>query len=151
MLRRLRLGHLLASILFLALASLAAVAASDGQDPAASEGRDTIPVSQAQVARGLSSYAQHCASCHGQELEGFGPFPELAGRVFRERWAGRPLSELYSYIHDLMPLGQGGSLSEATYADIVALVLRRNGLPAGEEEFSPADEEVLALSLDFGP
>lgn len=150
MLRRLRLDQLLASILFLTLASLAAVAASEGQDPAASGGRDTIPIGEAQVVRGSSSYAQHCASCHGEELEGFGPFPVLAGSVFRARWEGRPLSELYTYIHDLMPLGQGGSLSEATYADIVALVLRRNGVAAGEEEFSPDDDEVLALPIDFG-
>lgn len=142
MLRHRRLDHLLASVLFVALTSLAALAASEGQD--------AIPIGEAQVARGLSSYAQHCASCHGQDLEGFGPFPELAGSAFRGRWAGRPLAELYTYVHDLMPLGQGGSLSDATYADIVALLLRRNGVSAGDEEFSPEDEDVLALTLDFG-
>lgn len=109
-----------------------------------------IPVGEEQVVRGASAYAQHCASCHGQEMEGFGPFPELAGSTFRGRWADRPLSELYTYVRDLMPLGMGGSLSDDVYADIVASLLRRNGVVAGEVEFSPEDEDVLALPITFG-
>ena len=34
---------------------------------------------EALVARGEDLYVQHCASCHGQQGAGLGPFPPLAG------------------------------------------------------------------------
>jgi hypothetical protein len=36
-----------------------------------------------------------------------------------------------------MPNGRGGSLPESTYADLVALILKSNGFPAGTAQLGP--------------
>jgi len=108
-----------------------------------------LPIEAEQIAVGASAYAASCAACHGAELEGMAHFPELRGAVFRARWSDNTLGELYTYVHDQMPLGAGGSLSDEAYAAIVAFMLARNGVEAGDIAFDPADEEALALPLTF--
>ena len=130
----------------LALAISLALAASPG-DAADATPLESLPVEEAQVELGAEGYAQHCALCHGARLEGMDHFPPLARTVFQRRWTERTLGELYTYVHDTMPLGAGGSLEDATYAAIVAYLLARNGVEAGETPFDPADEEQLALPL----
>ena len=49
----------------------------------------------------------------------------------------RPCKDFYSYVHDQMPLGQGGALDDQEYADIVAYVLAQNGVPAANEKLTP--------------
>lgn len=109
-----------------------------------------LPITEAQVELGASEYAQHCAACHGTRLEGMEHFPPIAGTIFQRRWSDRTLGELYTYVHDLMPLGVGGSLSTESYAAIVAYMLYRNATDPGEAAFDPEDEDQAALPLPFG-
>jgi len=41
----------------------------------------------------------------------------------------KTVGDLFTFIQKNMPNGNGGSLSEKTYADLVALVLKSNGIP----------------------
>lgn len=102
----------------------------------------------AQLGQGRFAYSQKCAVCHGAQLQGGGA-PALKGQVFNDQWDGKTLGDFYNYVHQNMPLGQGGNLSSQENADIVAYILAQNGLPAGEQkltEKSPSMERVLTLA-----
>ena len=100
-----------------------------------------------QVAQGSWEYSQRCSTCHGAQLQGTGA-PALKGRVFNLQWNGKTLKDLYSYVHQQMPLGKADSLKGQEYADIVAYILAQSGMPTGNEKFTPSSpmDRVLALS-----
>ncbi len=127
-----------------------------GGDPGAppdatpvAEGDRTLTIGTDQVAEGRSVYASACAECHGARLEGFAHFPTLVGATFQNRWHDRTVGELHTYVSELMPLGAGGTLSDAAYAAVVAYLLERNGIEPGDEAFDPSDEAVRELELTF--
>jgi alcohol dehydrogenase (cytochrome c) len=93
--------------------------------------QDTGPFTAAQAAQGHTDYSANCASCHHENLSGGGEAPSLAGGNFLKSWGSRSTRELYDYLHAAMPLGKGGSLSDPTYADIVAFLLEANGATPG--------------------
>jgi hypothetical protein len=68
--------------------------------------------------------------------------------VFNLQWNGKTLRDLYTYVHQQMPLGNADSLKGQEYADIVAYILAQSGLPSGNEKFTPRSpmDRVLALS-----
>src|SRR6266576_1524755 len=100
----------------------------------------------AQTAKGRFEYTQKCSVCHGAQLQGTGA-PPLKGTQFVAQWDGKKLSELYDYVHKNMPLGLGASLPSQEYADIVAFILAQNGLPAGNEMFTPKTPTDRVLEL----
>jgi len=121
----------MAGFTLLALAgALARTAAVDAQAPSAWDGVYT----EAQAARAASAFDQSCASCHTLAAEGKNP---LSGERFWEGFAQRSVGELLTYVSANMPNGRGGSLPESTYADLVALILKSNGFPAGAKELGP--------------
>jgi hypothetical protein len=48
-----------------------------------------------------------------------------------------------------MPQGNAGSLSPETYADIIAYILKANGLPPGQDELKGAPETLRSLAIRF--
>lgn len=99
--------------------------------------------SPAQAARGEHSYGPLCSHCHGDDLEGdIVENPQLAGPMFRDKWNGLNLGQLFERIHRDMPLDRAGSLSRAASVDLVAFILRTNDFPAGSADL-PADAHAL--------
>jgi alcohol dehydrogenase (cytochrome c) len=100
----------------------------------------------AQLSQGRWEYSQKCSVCHGAQLQGVGG-PALKGRLFDDQWNGKTLKDLYNYVHNNMPLGQGGDLNSQEYADIVSFILAQSGMPAGDEMLTPKSpmERVLEL------
>ncbi|HVZ27767.1 MAG TPA: cytochrome c [Rhizomicrobium sp.] len=95
------------------------------------------PFTQAQADAGRQEYADNCASCHGDNLEGKGP-PPLAGKDFLASSFGKgTTADLYKYIQTSMPFCQGGSLATTAYVNIVAFILQANGAKPGNEPFTP--------------
>ena len=86
---------------------------------------------EAQATRGSSQYFQHCAVCHAANLSGNYETSPLVGQ-FMPDWAGSTVDDLFDYISTAMPLNHPGSLNAEAYADIVAFLLKANGLPAGQ-------------------
>ena len=84
-----------------------------------------------QAAAGRSVYAGACGECHGAVLEGGSHGPALSGVGFASRWGGRTAAELFEYVREEMPPGLGGTLSDAAYLNVTALVLQSNGHAAG--------------------
>ena len=88
-----------------------------------------------QAKRGEESYMNICVGCHAAGT--------YEGKGFQETWAGgRPLSELYDQMAEKMPKDDPGSLEPKEYAQILAYILKKNGLPEGKAEL-PADSAAL--------
>jgi mono/diheme cytochrome c family protein len=86
---------------------------------------------EAQAARGVMSYSQSCAGCHALAPQGRAP---LVGDAFWKSFAQKTVGDLLEFVSTYMPNGTPGSLSEGAYRDIVALMLKSNGFPAGTTE-----------------
>ena len=101
-----------------------------------------------QAQRGEAAYGAACAGCHeGQDADG----PELAGRVFLDRWREDTLEPLFTFVKTRMPGQKPGSLDDRAYADILAFVLEENGLPAGTRELTPDAVGAIQLVGVDGP
>ncbi len=83
---------------------------------------------EAQAARGVTAFGQSCAGCHALAAEGKAP---LVGDPFWKSFAQKSVGDLLEFVSANMPNGTPGSLDESTYRDIVALMLKSNGFPAG--------------------
>jgi quinoprotein glucose dehydrogenase len=94
-----------------------------------------------QATRGRGFYAEHCARCHGGDLEG-GEHRALAGDRFWTSWQDTTLERLLRHVSTNMPHSEDGSLrgtlGARVYADIIAYILSRNEFPAGTTELSDA-------------
>jgi alcohol dehydrogenase (cytochrome c) len=101
-----------------------------------------------QAARGKSLYSKYCASCHGDALQG-GAAPALAGKAFIKSWgqSTRTVDDLFYVMRSSMPKPAMGSLVPGEYLELVAFVLSRNGLPAGEKPLSADAATLNALRL----
>jgi mono/diheme cytochrome c family protein len=86
---------------------------------------------EAQAARGVTAFGQSCAGCHALAAEGKAP---LVGDPFWKSFAQKSVGDLLEFVSANMPNGTPGSLDESTYRDIVALMLKSNGFPAGSNE-----------------
>jgi mono/diheme cytochrome c family protein len=105
--------------------------------------------SDAQATRGQAQYAQKCAACHMADLSGSGSAIPLAGASFTQTWSGHTLDELDGVISTTMPQGNAGGLSPGTYADIVAYILKANGLSPGQDELKSDTEMLRSIAIRF--
>lgn len=98
----------------------------------------------AQAQAGKIVYADHCADCHGEELEGVDISPALVGEKFDQTWRNNSADMLSFNIRRMPPetVGEPGSLGDAAYTNILAYVLKLNGFPAGDAPL-PNDIEGL--------
>jgi mono/diheme cytochrome c family protein len=98
---------------------------------------------QAQAERGAKLYAEQCAACHGEAMEGVADlFPALAGETFAKNWTGKSVGEYYAKITETMPALDPGSLKPDQVADLVAHVLSAAKYPAGSMDL-PAGADPL--------
>jgi hypothetical protein len=89
------------------------------------------------------AFGQSCSGCHALAPEGKAP---LVGDAFWKSFAQKTVGDLLEFVSTNMPNGAPGSLSESTYGDIVALILKSNGFPAGTTELgrdSTADVQII--------
>jgi len=101
---------------------------------------------EAQATRGMASFGQSCAGCHALASVGKAP---LVGQPFWKSFAQKTAGDLLEYVSANMPNGNPRSLSESTYGDIVALMLKSNGFPAGNTELRrETAADVLIVQKD---
>ena len=95
------------------------------------------PFTQAQVTAGRADYADNCAECHGDAMQGAPPdVPALTGQQFRDSWSTRTTRELWQFISNTMPDSNPGSLTEDNYLNLVAYILAANGAKPGTTPFA---------------
>jgi len=70
---------------------------------------------------------------------------DLTGPAFRAKWSGKTLGERLETIRDTMPLGNGNSLGDKTYMDILAFILQFNEFPAGAQELVPETAKAIVF------
>ena len=126
---------LFAAVLACGLAATPAAAQQPEREPA--------QYTAEQADAGLAAYQQHCASCHGENLDD-GPFaPPLRGVVFREKWRVRSLEALFIETVTTMPQDRPDSLGDETYTHLMAFLLQENGIEVGPTPL-PADAAAMA-------
>ena len=84
-----------------------------------------------QADRGEKLYADRCARCHADTLQGIEAAPALVGPTFYGNWEGETLDALFERVRTSMPLDRPGSLTRAENADILAYMLSAASYPAG--------------------
>lgn len=140
-------GALLVAMLgtLTAASSRAEASRADTQAPARAPDVKTTRgrvYSAAQAARGEQTYMNMCVSCH--------PPSTYKGAVFLN-WQGRSLGNLLTYLIEKMPKSNPGSLSRKEYTQVVAYLLKLNGMPAGRADL-PADPATLrGITIDLQP
>ncbi|MFT8420352.1 c-type cytochrome [Gluconacetobacter sp.] len=100
----------------------AAAPAAGGEKPAL--------FTAAQADAGKKAYADNCAQCHGDNLEGMAG-PALKGKHFASPKANFHVGDIFTIVSQNMPATQPASLPHDVYVDIMAFLLQQNGMPAG--------------------
>ena len=98
-----------------------------------------------QARRGELAYLQHCASCHGQKLDGTDNGPSLAGGDFLADWDLTAVGDIVDEMQISMPRNRPGLLSEETNAAILAYILKVNNFPSGNKELPSGADPVRGV------
>jgi len=119
------------------------------QGAAAGSVRDGIYTAE-QAKRGKEQFEYSCASCHLSSLEGDSgrDVPALVGDDFMADWKNHSVKELLDSISKKMPGDSPGSLSAATYADIVAYIFQVNKFPSGTEELGRGSRDLGRVKIE---
>ena len=104
--------------------------------------------SAAQAKRGEGVYKEQCAACHGDNLEGSGPMPPLAGKDFLANWGGKPVAEVFDKTQTSMPATAPGSLTPEQTADVIAYILSVGKYPAGSADLPGKADDLKQITLD---
>jgi mono/diheme cytochrome c family protein len=130
---------LLATVLFVATGST--IAMTQG-----AKGRTVWDgvYTDAQAERATAVFSQSCARCHS--LTADPNSRPLTGEKFWQGYTQKTVGDLLKFVSANMPNGNGGSLSASAYHDLVALILKSNGFPAGKTEIAAdtiADVQIV--------
>jgi len=134
--------HPLPTVLLTALlltglpSSLVAQSALSGADSAAA-------VARRQLDLGEQWFQSACLSCHA--------IGAVTDDDFRLKWNGRSAFDLFDRIRSTMPAANPGSLTQSTYAAIVAYLMKANGMPARTRAVSRDSSALAAIRLVFPP
>lgn len=114
---------------------VAAPGAALAQSPAPQRSTSEGVYTEAQASRGEQVHLEMCSSCHFPE-------DEWTGDAFLGDWIDRTARDLFHDIRETMPEDYPASLSRQQYADVLAYILKLNGMPAGAAELKTDDESL---------
>lgn len=100
-----------------------------------------------QAQRGAKGYLRECASCHREDLGGDQTSPSLVGENFSFQWTDGSVNDLFVQTRTLMPPDGPASLSNQTYCDIVAFILKSNKFPSGKEELASEADRLKQILI----
>ena len=101
-----------------------------------------------QAKKGEATYKEQCAACHGDNLEGSGPMPPLAGKDFLANWTGKTLGDLYEKTQTTMPATAPGTLTPEQVADVVAFMLSKDNFPVGTAALEGKTEPLAQIKIE---
>ena len=96
------------------------------------------PYTTAQADAGRTTFHAECAPCHGAEMQGGVEEPPLAGPRFIAKWRTRTTHDLLNFIQTRMPPQNPGGLGEPANLELVAHILRANGVASGPDPLTSA-------------
>lgn len=97
----------------------------------------------AQAARGEKLFTSMCLECHGRK--------DMSSEDFRLKWNGRTAHDLFNRISTTMPENDPGALTTNEYLDVVAYLLKLNGMPEGRVALPPGSAALKQRKLVFPP
>ena len=101
-----------------------------------------------QATMGEAVYKEQCAACHGDNLEGSGPMPPLAGKDFLSNWQGKTLGDLFEKTQTSMPATAPGTLTPEQTAHVTAYMLSVSKYPAGSAALPDKMDDLKTVSID---
>ena len=101
-----------------------------------------------QAKKGEATYKEQCAACHGDNLEGSGPMPPLAGKDFLANWGGKAVAEVFDKTQTSMPATAPGSLTPEQTADVISYLLSVGKYPAGSADLPGKADDLKQITLD---
>ena len=101
-----------------------------------------------QATKGEAVYKEQCAACHGDNLEGSGPMPPLAGKDFLSNWQGKTLGDLFEKTQTSMPATAPGTLTPEQTAHVMAYMLSVSKYPAGSAALPDKMDDLKTISID---
>jgi hypothetical protein len=101
-----------------------------------------------QAERGATFYSEGCAECHGEGLQGDDMSPALAGADFLWDWNGMTVGDLFQRLVISMPEDDPKRLTTQQKADVVAFMLRENGIPAGQVELPNTAKDLESIWIE---
>jgi mono/diheme cytochrome c family protein len=101
-----------------------------------------------QAKRGEAVYKEQCSACHGDNLEGSGPMPPLAGKDFLANWQGKTVGDLFEKTSTTMPATAPGSLTPDQAADVISYLLSKDSFPAGSAALESKVEPLQQIKID---
>ena len=124
------------------------------------EYNDTPLFTAEQVVQGKMLYAENCAECHGETLQG-GTAGPLTGQAFAESWRSSGMQgdwakgqltvdDLDFIIRTTMPKGRPGSLKAGEYTEVLSYILRQNGYATGSTPLRAGSPRMSQTLLHFG-
>ena len=117
----------------------------------ANEGSEVPPFEQAQVQHGKKIYADACAKCHGDQLEG-NTAPALSGESFAPEGKSHiTIGGIYQYMSSNMPADRPGKMTEQEYSDLMAFLLYSNGYDASKTKLTADAANASKAPLIAGP
>lgn len=99
----------------------------------------------AQAEAGEKAFEASCARCHNPDLRGKDDAPPLVGLYFASSWGGHKVAELLGFVAGNMPMDAPGTLDATTYAEAVAYILSKNGVPAGSAPLAKGAVGVITV------
>lgn len=126
--------------------SAGAAGLSQAQDAPVVMTRSTMSgvYTASQAQSGQDVYGSTClGGCHSLSSH--------KGIAFRHRWEGHPVFELYQLINDTMPNDDPGSLSSEQSLQLVAYLLKVNGMPAGSDALSSDAAALKKIKIEMPP
>jgi len=103
---------------------------------------------EAQAKRGEVVYAEQCANCHGEHLEGADMSPALTGATFTSNWNTLTVGDLFDRIRTTMPMDRPGTITPQDNVDVIAYILKSNQLPAGETELPNTVTPLKTIKIE---
>ena len=101
---------------------------------------DSGPYTEAQAEDGHVKFNNHCAQCHGPKLDG-ALGPNLHDDKFKAMFAGKSVKDLRDFVYENMPQTAPKSLSDEQLYPILAWILKKNDVPAGDKPLDKASVE----------
>lgn len=121
--------------------ALIALGVARAQDPLRTTADGVYTRQQADAGRDL--FALACQSCHAP-LQHSGP-------PFMNKWHGRSVADLFTYMRREMPQTDPGTMTDDEYASLTAYVLRINAMPAGSAPLAPDSLTLHRIRIDSLP
>ena len=96
------------------------------------------PYTEAQAEDGHTKFNNHCAECHGPRLDG-ALGPNLHDAAFQGIFADKPVSALRDFVYENMPQNAPKSLADDQLYPILAWIMKKNNVPAGDKPLTKDD------------